>query len=101
MILGFSDWVLVEDKKECDGDSEMFKGYYVSLTDCANQCEGTASMFIFGTNDYEINRCNDNGCKCICETSAYGDGSCDQIHHNGFRLYRYVTKGNILVYNYL
>ena len=96
MTLAFSDLVLVGNKKECDG-SEISKGRQPTLADCANQCEGTASMFVFGTNDYEEIRCNNDGCRCICETSAISDGSCDQVDHNGYRLYKYVTKGNICV----
>ena len=61
-------------------------------------------MFTFGTNDYGTRRCiHGHGyqCDCYCETSAWDDGTCDQVDHNGFRLYKFVEKGNDLcvVYN--
>ena len=95
--IGVSVWVLVGEKTECVG-SEIYKGKQPSIADCANQCEGTASMFAFGTNDYETIRCNDDGCRCLCETSAAIDGSCDRVNHDGYRLYKYTGKGNIFVY---
>ena len=91
-----SGWELVAEKKECDG-SEVSKGKKSSLEDCATECRGTASVFAFGTNDYGTIRCNDAGCTCLCETSATVDGSCDQVNHNGFRLYKYLGKGNTFV----
>ena len=99
MNFGLSGWELVEDKTECGGE-EISKGRQPSVKDCAIQCEGVASMFVLGTNDYGTIRCNDNGCKCFCETSANTDGSCDQVDHKGYRLYKYVGKGNIFVYYY-
>ena len=92
MNVGFLGWELVAEKKECSG-SEISKGKQSSLEDCAEQCGGMASMFIFGTKDYGTIRCNDVGCGCLCETSATTDGLCDQVDHNGFRLYKYVDKG--------
>ena len=97
-MICFSGWVLVEDKKECNG-SEIYKGKQPSSKDCANQCVETAAMFAFGTNDYGTIRCNGDGCDCLCETSATKDGSCDQVNHSGYRLYKYENKGDIYVYS--
>ena len=91
-----SAWELIAEKKECGG-SEINKGYESALEDCAKQCRGTASMFLFGTNDYGTTRCNDDGCTCVCETSATVDGSCDQVNHSGYRLYKYMEEGNTFV----
>ena len=79
---------MVSEKKECDG-SETRKGKFPSVDDCASQCKEEATMFIFGTNDYGNNRCNDDGCECRCETSATEEGTCNSINHNGYRLYKY------------
>ena len=92
--------MLVADKKECGG-SEISKGYQPSIVDCANQCKETASMFALGTNDYGKPRCNNNGCTCLCETSVTITGSCDQVNHDGYRLYKNLLyKGTIFVYYY-
>ena len=46
-------------------------------------------MFALGTNDFGVNRCNRKGCKCLCETSAEDDGTCDVVSHKGYRLYKF------------
>ena len=90
--------MLVGDKKECSGTDKIFKGNLLSGADCAVKCMGTASMFIFGTNDYGGNRCNADGCQCRCELASTTDGQCDQTDHNGYRLYKYGKPGNPSVY---
>ena len=80
------------EKEECDG-SEISKGKLPSVDDCASQCKGVSSMFAFGTNDFLKNRCNKEGCNCLCETSATEEGTCERVDHNGYRLYKY-SKGN-------
>ena len=84
--------VLVGDKTECDGP-EIFKGELASLGDCAEKCQGLASMFVFGTNDYGTERCYNIGCHCYCETSATTRGTCRQKNNDGYRLYKYVSQG--------
>jgi hypothetical protein len=79
---------LVAGKTECGG-SEVGKGKLPSVDDCASKCEGVASMFAFGTNDFGTDRCNDEGCSCYCETSATEEGTCEREDHNGYRLYKY------------
>ena len=83
---------LVGPKKECGG-SEKNKGRMDSIDECAKACKGLASMFVFGTNDFEVDRCNAEGCTCYCETAAKDDGTCQIVDHNGFRLYRFDTSG--------
>ena len=51
-------------------------------------------MFGFATNDFGGNRCFDDGCNCICETSANDDGICDMIPNISYRLYKFKTPGN-------
>ena len=92
----FVDWSLVAHKKECGG-SEINQGGFKGVEDCASICKGVASMFAFGTNDYLNNRCYSEGCKCLCETAASDEGTCSQVAHNGFRLYKY-EKGNYHIF---
>ena len=65
-----------------------------SVDGCAEACKGQASMFVFGTNDFGVDRCEANGCKCLCETSAKADGTCDVVEHTGYRLYRFSESSN-------
>ena len=93
------EWVLLKAKAECDG-SEINKGKLPTVDDCASQCKEVASMFAFGTNDYGTDRCNDDGCQCLCETSAREEGQCTRVNHNGYRLYKY-SKGKYRVFRIL
>ena len=61
-----------------------------SVDKCAEACKGVAEIFIFGTNDFGNDRCYEDGCKCICETSAEDDGTCDVVQHDGYRLYKFI-----------
>ena len=83
---------MVAEKKECDG-AEIEYGYnetIASVEECANKCRKLSSMFAFGTSDFGNSRCITGGvCKCLCETSATKQGSCNQIDHKGYRLYRF------------
>ena len=83
-------WKLVAGKKECSG-SEIGFGWTPDIETCARRCQYKSSMFAYGTNDYDkwIKRCNENGCKCICETAANPDGTCDLKQHDGYRLFKY------------
>ena len=84
---------MVAHKTECDG-SETEKGKFSHVGECANKCQDSSSMFIFGTNDFGNARCTDGACWCICETSATSKGTCHQDSHSGYNLYRY-TKGTL------
>ena len=83
---------MVAVKMECGGE-EIEYGYdanIASAEECANKCRKSSSMFAFGTNDFGDPRCVTSGaCKCLCETSATKEGSCSQIFHRGYRLYRF------------
>lgn len=84
-------WSLVAENKECGG-SQLYKGKQHSVEACGTVCRGVASMFIFGTNDFGlVDWCNNQGCTCYCETSATDPGTCDIIHSNGYRLYKYTS----------
>ena len=79
---------MVEEKKECSG-SEFENGKFHVVEDCASQCKGVASMFAFGTNDFGESRCYNDGCRCLCETSATEEGTCTTVDMDGYRLYKY------------
>ena len=85
---GVPQFAMIGEKKECGG-SEIFEGRLFKAEGCALNCKGVASMFIFGTNKFGTNRCNRNGCKCYCETSASDDGSCNIKNHKGYQLYKF------------
>ena len=74
--------------KECGG-TEVSKGNVDSIDKCAIVCNGVASMFAFGTNDFGVTRCHADGCTCLCETGAKVDGTCNMVSHKGYHLYRY------------
>ena len=91
-------WSLVGEKQECRGEEEYI-GRFETVEECGDACGGVATMFIFGTNDFGKNRCNRNGCKCICEVEAAYDGTCNVKTHRGYRLYRYDTWGKYICLN--
>ena len=90
-------WELVAEKTECDGKEKDLSPQPTTEA-CAKACEGISSLFIFGTNDFQVEdkikgtRCDSDGCKCWCETAAGEDGTCTQEPHPGFRLYKFVGK---------
>lgn len=53
-------------------------------------------MFAYGTNDFGGDRCQSEGCKCLCETAASTNGTCTEINHDGYRLFKYKFTGNIV-----
>ena len=83
------------EQAECDGNEIGYDSneQIASVEECAERCKGVSSMFVFGTNDFGNPRCNDKGCYCICETAAKIDGTCTQIEHTGYRLYKYKNPG--------
>ena len=93
------NWIFVAAKKECGDDvpneshpeSEGIK----TIDDCANTCKGKSTMFAFGTNDFELNRCTVEGCRCLCELSASEDGTCKEVENIGYRLYKYRRFGKM------
>ena len=92
------EWSLVEEKKECSGD-EISNGRMLTPGECASACNGVASMFAFGTNDFGVPRCDSNGCQCLCETAAADDGTCNSVQHKGYRLYRLRAVGKLFLQN--
>ena len=88
---GFLEWSLVGEEEECD-DDEIYVGRKETVDGCVTACFGRSSMFIFGTNDFGGDRCNGNGCKCFCESSAENNGTCGTVTNKGYRLYRFGTS---------
>ena len=82
---------MVAEKNECSG-SEILKGNFYTTDDCASQCKGVASMFLFGTNDFGEPRCYNNGCYCYCETNATTEGNCTKVVNKGYQLYKYSNQ---------
>ena len=85
------DFKLVAEKKECTG-SEIQQGTMKTIQLCHNACKGKSSMFAYGL---APDRCNGDGCRCICETSSK-NGTCTMTSHSGYNLYAY-TKGEIFI----
>ena len=81
------------DKSDCGG-SAVWKGPAKDLENCAENCKGVSTMFVFGTNDWGTNRCDPEGCACFCATAANPDGTCSINEHNGYRLFKY-EKGKL------
>ena len=84
------------EKQECGGN-EKYVGRKKTLDECAHSCRGTTSMFIYGTNDFGERKCGSSGCYCFCELSSTA-GKCNQVSHNGYRLYKYesVNIGKVI-----
>ena len=80
---------MVADKKDCEGHDKGM-GMMSTIGECARKCKTISSMFAYGTNDFGLERCYDQKCKCVCEPTASADGTCKTKNHNGYRLYRYV-----------
>ena len=91
------EWSLVVETKECGGQ-EISKGNRDSVDECAKACNGVASMFALGTNDFGTTRCYADGCACLCETGAKDDGTCDTVDHKGYHLYRFGTSSKYYCY---
>ena len=89
---------MVGEKKECKG-KDVDQGQKDSLEDCAKACIGKASMFIFGTNDFGVDRCDGESCQCFCETSANADGTCNMVENKGYRLYKLRSLGKYQPYH--
>lgn len=66
-------------------------GYYASASECAYACKGKSTMISYGTNDFGDTNCNNNGCKCNCETSASG-GTCSISITKKYKLYKMTSK---------
>ena len=88
----YSEWTMVAEHTSCKG-TENNEGKMNSIDECANACRKKSSMFVFGTNDFGGNGCDNQGCKCLCETGANADGSCENVQNKGYRLYRISSLG--------
>ena len=74
----------MSENKECGGSEvEKLIDTNAEITDCAKQCEGVSSMFIFSTKQK----------RCFCETSATSQGSCTFEDMSDYHLYKYVYSG--------
>lgn len=76
------EYELVAENRECFGN-EFPTGNSPSVSMCASSCKSISSMFIFA------NREEDK--RCICETIATNDGSCNMANIDGFNLYKFTN----------
>ena len=95
-------WSLVAEKVRCAGaniglNTGVNIGLARSVDSCANKCKGKSSMFIFGTNLYGRQQCWGASCICYCEVTATPDGQCDHVTHRGYKLYKFVAKGRVII----
>ena len=80
-------------KNQVCGGAETLKeiGPNGQIEDCARECKGVTSMFIF---DIETK-------KCFCEDSATAQGTCKLINFKGYYLYKYANlPGKLLIINW-
>ena len=82
---------LLEEGKSCSEES-IFKGK-ISLSMCAEKCDGSASVFAFALNAENTKRCNSSGCNCYCITGASSDGTCNYYVNEFYNVYAY-RRGN-------
>ena len=87
-----AELVLVSEKNECSG-SEESGCLQASLEDCARACHTRCTMFVYGREGGS--RCYGDKCLCYCETSASDEGTCSEIDHPDYNLYKYV-EGKIV-----
>ena len=102
-VLGYS---LVAERAECLNTEyyEIVNSLY-SIDECANACEEPATMFTFGTKDFDYDSvgnegsCSKYGCKCLCWYGIDATTTCPLKDHNGYRLYKYnlVSNGNSFI----
>ena len=71
-------------------------GRHLQLTtspfECARACQGLSSIFMFGTNESDVNRCNGQGCICSCGPNIIAGGECDKTRRHDFETYRYAKE---------
>ena len=60
-----------------------------SLLECARACKGLVSTFMFGSNESDISRCNEQGCICSCGQNIIDNSKSDQRDLHGFDTYQY------------
>ena len=102
-VLGYS---LVAERAECLNTEyhEIINSLY-SIDECASACEEPATMFTFGTKDFDYDSvgnegsCSKYGCKCLCWYGIDATTTCPLKDHNGYRLYKYnlVSNGNSFI----
>ena len=81
LYLGSTNWILVATTQQCSGN-EIKKKLQpnAEIQDCATECEGVSSMFIFSIQTD----------RCYCETSATAEGTCATLDNSwGYDLYKY------------
>ena len=81
------------ERVECGGEVEHnYQGNATTIDACSQLCNGKATLFTYGTNDYGRQMCQKSGCPCYCMKRATEAATCHQIPHDGYRLYKYEER---------
>ena len=81
----FSEFYLVAKNRKCSGEEEN-GCLQTSAENCARLCHNTSSMFAFPNSD---GRCHGGRCKCLCQTGASANGTCDEVENERYDLYKF------------
>ena len=76
------DWILVQEKSECEGVGSDKGNSFETVEECAVACYKESSMFAF-----------DQTGGCWCETGANFEGTCSMKDAPSLNLYRYRYRG--------
>ena len=63
-----------------------------SPSECARACKGMTLTFMFGSNETDNSRCNEQGCICSCGQNIDDNDQCDQPNPQGFQTYQFAQS---------
>ena len=72
----FLEYELIAEQKSCNGAYNSVTHFY-SLSECADLCKESTSMFVFSRLDSGDLCTPERGCKCYCLTDT-SNGMCTQ-----------------------
>ena len=88
------DYALVAGKAIClDSGQIIQKPDTEDVEGCAHACKDETQMFIYGTNQYGNNKCDNGKCQCWCEVDTKDFKCKNQAEHSGYDLYTFKGKG--------
>ena len=87
----------MSEKHECEGGDD-YACLQPSLEVCAIACKNRSSMFIYGRADGDETRCYGGKCRCACEAAASKEGSCTEVPHTGYNVYKYAPGNDGFIY---
>ena len=109
------EWELVINDKVCNGTDQILNrnpltvncananitqcltlGRHLHLktspSECARACKGISFAFMFGSNETDNSKCNEQGCICSCGQNIDDNDQCDQPNPQGFQTYQFVQS---------